>query len=94
MASRMKSTRLRQPSSSRTVAAILRLEAMAAHAIGNQHILAARVRHQLDALQDRDFGPRTVPFCRREIVSGVLIGGELHAGLGDALKPSARIDTR
>ena len=75
----------------------LALEAVAAHAVVDQHVLAARIRQKLDALQDRNLGPAHHALLQREVVRDVLLGGELDAALGlgaEARPPGSTGDSR
>jgi len=66
-------------------AAHLGLEAVAAHAVFHQHVLAAVVRQELDALQDRQVGPLHLPVASAKSSDGSSARRELEAALAAAL---------
>ena len=88
MASRMYSTRLRQPSRSRTVAAILPWKPW--------QLMQSLTSTFLPRASGRSWMPcrmeisvqRTMPFCSAKSCDDVLVGGELDAALG--IGPEAR----
>ena len=82
MASRMYSTRLRQPSRSRTVAAILAWKPwQLMQSLTSTFLPRASGRSWMPCMMEMSV-QRTMPFCSAKSCDDILVGGELDAALG------------